>query len=298
MRELFLLPMKKHVPSSTAEAAAMIRSLALSNPDTAAILADPCAGWFCGPKTILPYWHNRLLVRSGNLANWSKGMLAVGFMFPLCRHRYFNDLLQKSLDEGFRQVVVLGAGYDASALRFSHRLKGVSFFEVDHPSTQARKRAVLERRHAADLSDARYIPVDLSCESLRNALGGALTPAEPVLVIAEGLLSYLPDPALQTVIADVAALSDRVRFAFDYRRPSLNESNSLGRRWLHNFKNRGECYRTFYSADQAEAVLVSRRFRVLSHVSLAAVWRELCLELPVPTSLEDVAGVITAEAAR
>jgi hypothetical protein len=46
-----------------------------------------------------------------------------------------------ALEAGIDQVVVVGAGYDGRALRYSR--PGVRWFEVDHPDTQADKR---ERR--------------------------------------------------------------------------------------------------------------------------------------------------------
>ena len=42
-----------------------------------------------------------------------------------------------AISSGIGQIVIVGAGYDDRALRF--RTRGVTFYEIDHPSTQADK---------------------------------------------------------------------------------------------------------------------------------------------------------------
>jgi methyltransferase (TIGR00027 family) len=59
------------------------------------------------------------------------------------RTRFFDDAVLRAISDGVHQIVVLGAGYDARGLRF--RSPGVTFFEVDHPATQADKRARLAK---------------------------------------------------------------------------------------------------------------------------------------------------------
>lgn len=60
------------------------------------------------------------------------------------RTRFIGDALRAALAAGVDQVVILGAGYDCRAYRVAE-IGRTPLFEVDHPSTQARKRAILAR---------------------------------------------------------------------------------------------------------------------------------------------------------
>lgn len=106
------------------------------------------------------------------------------------RTEFFDGATLEAIESGVGQIVIVGAGYDGRALRF-HR-PGVTFFEVDHPVTQADKRRRVERL-GATAPAATYIPHDLSQGDLADALAAAgHVTDEPSLFICEGLLLYLP----------------------------------------------------------------------------------------------------------
>jgi methyltransferase (TIGR00027 family) len=59
--------------------------------------------------------------------------------FLAARTRFFDDAVTDGFEAGASQVVIVGAGYDSRAWRLAR--PGVRCFEVDHPATQADKRA-------------------------------------------------------------------------------------------------------------------------------------------------------------
>src|SRR4051794_26490410 len=71
------------------------------------------------------------------------GPLYWGTLYMQVRTRVIDDMLRAFVADGGRQVLLLGAGYDSRARRFGDELRGVTFFEVDHPATQEHKRRVL-----------------------------------------------------------------------------------------------------------------------------------------------------------
>ncbi len=88
----------------------------------------------------------------------------------LARSRYVEEALAPRLAAGLDQVIVLGAGFDTTALH--HAGSGCRFFEVDHPATQAEKRAILARQ--PDLgADIVFVPVDFAKDDLAEALVAA-----------------------------------------------------------------------------------------------------------------------------
>lgn len=127
------------------------------------------------------------------------------FEWVAARTVFFDGEVLAALADGVPQVVILGAGYDGRALRF--RSRGVAFFEVDHPNTQADKRARLEALGAA-LDGITFVGHDLTAGSLDEALAGAgHSAAEPTLFLAEGLLRYLPEATVHQLFSVTAARS-------------------------------------------------------------------------------------------
>jgi methyltransferase (TIGR00027 family) len=88
-----------------------------------------------------------------------------------------------------RQVVILGAGFDASALQ--HADSGARFFEVDHPATQAEKRAILAAQPGLGAHIV-FVPVDFAKDDLAGTLLAAgFDAARPALVSWLGVTMYL-----------------------------------------------------------------------------------------------------------
>jgi methyltransferase (TIGR00027 family) len=99
------------------------------------------------------------------------------------------ETLVARLDAGLDQVIVLGAGFDTTALR--HVDASCHFFEVDHPATQADKRAILSRRPGLN-ANLTFVPVDFGKDDLADELLAAgFDPSRPALVSWLGVTMYL-----------------------------------------------------------------------------------------------------------
>ena len=114
-------------PSRTALGAARLRA-AHQVLDHASILADPLALRILGDDIEVSL-DQREAQRPGPRMRW----------FIASRSRIAEEALNKAVNAGATQLVVLGAGLDTLAYRtpLADRLR---IFEVDHPATQARKR--------------------------------------------------------------------------------------------------------------------------------------------------------------
>ena len=119
------------------------------------------------------------------------------------RTRFMDERVLAAIAARVRQIVICGAGLDDRALRF--RTQGVTFFEVDHPVTQADK---ADRLHA--MGAGRAGPSLVSCDFQADEIGPALAAAghsssEPSLFLCEGLLVYLDQEACHRLLAGMAA---------------------------------------------------------------------------------------------
>jgi len=121
------------------------------------------------------------------------------------RGRFADDALEGALNLGCRQVVVLGAGLDTTALRYGQRLQGVNVFEVDHPATQAWKRA---RLPAAMAERIHFVGVDFERDALDAALLGAGVRRDELLFVSWlGGSYYLRPKAFEHTLAALARVA-------------------------------------------------------------------------------------------
>jgi methyltransferase (TIGR00027 family) len=199
--------------SRTATTAAFARA-ALSGR----VCDDPLA------RRFLPAWLRALawLVRFAPLlwlARWLIDRLERGvFIYIPCRTAYIDRAVREARDAGIDQVVVLGAGYDSRAWRLAG--DGVRFYELDHPHTQQRKRALLDRVGGVPPAMA---PVDFESDDLGAALGAVgFDRSRPALWIWEGVTMFLSPRAVRETLGELrelAAPESRLVVDFNIPRP-------------------------------------------------------------------------------
>ena len=115
------------------------------------------------------------------------------------RTAFFDRLVVNALGRDVRQVVIGGAGYDGRALRYAK--PGVTWFELDHPATQADKVARVTRL-GLERGQVRFIAADFTANPIAEPLLAAgLDPASPTLFLLEGVAVYLERPVLERVLA-------------------------------------------------------------------------------------------------
>ena len=120
------------------------------------------------------------------------------------RVAYLDRLVGTAVDRlGARQIVILGAGYDTRAARLPRA--GVRFFEVDHPATQAAKRARLAELDGYPVDAATYVTCDFEIEDpIARLVAGGFDAQAPALVLWEGVVSYLTEDAVRTTATRLA----------------------------------------------------------------------------------------------
>jgi methyltransferase (TIGR00027 family) len=134
--------------------------------------------------------------------------------------------LQRAVDQGFRQIVLLGAGFDM----LSESLPAhIAVFEVDQPGTQ---QARLRAAHGRAVRPVSFVALNLRDQSLRAALHAvpSFDPNLATMWVAEGLLMYLSADRVEALLKDVAdATRCEARFIFTVITP-----DGCGRHRLHS----------------------------------------------------------------
>jgi methyltransferase (TIGR00027 family) len=207
--------------SRTAELVALYRAIESSRSAATRLFEDPLAPAFLGRRF---RWALRVyrLPAIGAALPWSlidghwpgpRGTVAV-------RTRYMDDTLAAALRRGMDQVVILGAGFDCRAYRIPGTER-IRVFEVDHPATQARKKAVIIRRLTALPPHVAFVPIDFATDALDTVMPATGYRREAVtFFICEGVTHYLSADAVETIfryVARNAAVGSQIVFTYLHR---------------------------------------------------------------------------------
>lgn len=117
------------------------------------------------------------------------------------RVRYFDDFVNKSVDDGLEQLVILGAGFDTRAYRIEG-LEKVKVFEVDHPETQHFKKQKIREIFGFISDHVVYVPVDLETQTLGQSLfNKGYNSSKKTLFVLEGLIQYLTPKSVDEIFS-------------------------------------------------------------------------------------------------
>lgn len=188
-------------PSVTKTAAWMAAERAIESKRPDALIRDPLAEYFATGEGWQVY--KRFGIGGPNA-------------FVPIRAKFFDEFLKDSvLSRGVRQIVILGAGYDARAYRLNWP-EGTVLFEVDHPQLIARKQEILSRVRVAPRCDRRVVGIDLAGSWEQALLNEGFDPNLPTSWVGEGLLLYLEDESAAHLMQTARKLShESSRFALD-----------------------------------------------------------------------------------
>ncbi|MEZ4236925.1 MAG: class I SAM-dependent methyltransferase [Myxococcota bacterium] len=196
--------MREDRASFTAEVVALWRAIADRGATHVPGFRDPVAERMLGRLTRTFY--RRFQRRMDGMPPEERRNALPAADFLVVRVAVIDRELADAVQHGCEQVVVLGAGYDTRAWRMP-ALRDATVWEVDHPSTQARKQQCIL---GAPLfaGDVRFVPVDFARDGLGEALARAGHDAgAPTVWVWEGVVMYLPDAALRQTLAALAARS-------------------------------------------------------------------------------------------
>jgi methyltransferase (TIGR00027 family) len=196
-------------PSITAEMVALIRAREQARAGAARIVDDPYSGRFlAAARSSWVDAEGRPLARAA-LVDAAFKLPWVGLSaLVLARHRLMDQLVRDEAAAGARQLVVLGAGYDARAYRFAPPEGPARAFEVDHPTLSEAKRGYVRAALGVVPGHVRFVAVDFMKERLdERLLEEGFDPSARSVFVWEGVTYYLTPEAVRGTLATVRRLS-------------------------------------------------------------------------------------------
>jgi methyltransferase (TIGR00027 family) len=185
------------------------------------------------------------------------------------RSRYTEDRLAEAIHGGVGQFVLLGAGLDSFAYRSSFG-RPLLVFEVDHPATQAWKRARLASVPIPVPEQVRFVAVDFNVDPLSDRLLDAgFDRSRPAFVSWLGVTQYLTEDAIGVTLEEIGGLCAGTELLMEYVVP-VELRDGPGRALADYFMPRaaacGEPWLTFLTPADVAGLLAARHMEVLEDV--------------------------------
>jgi methyltransferase (TIGR00027 family) len=201
--------------------AAMMRAAHLLLDDEPKILRDDLALGLSGVETeaALRAALDGLLAEIGQRTTpaFAHSLFRYSRANVVWRSRYVEDELEKALQRGVAQHVILGAGLDSFAYRRREVVDVLRVFEVDHPATQHWKRARLHALGVEIPPNVTFVPIDFEQQTLREGLqAGGYRLEEPGVFSWLGVTPYLTEDAIFSTLRDAASLAPGTEVIFEY----------------------------------------------------------------------------------
>ncbi len=178
--------------------------------------------------------------------------------YPLTRARFTEDCLRTAIENGVRQYVILGAGFDTFALR--HPQLDILIYEIDLASTIAVKRVRATKAGLAFPDNLRTIPIDFETERIIDKLTAhGFKPKERSFFNWLGVTYYLSRDAIQHTLNQVTEIAcPGSELVLDYLADSnrIPEEERLRAERMKKYVNkRGEPMISPFDPTEAETAL-------------------------------------------
>jgi len=157
------------------------------------------------------------------------------------RSRFSEERLAAAAARGVRQFVILGAGYDSFAYRQPAWARDIRILEVDHPATQADKRARLAAAGVAPPDNLTFVPIDFEAMSLEEGVRASpLDFAQPAFFSCLGVIVYLTPESVDAIFRLVAGFPPGSEIVFSFSHSGDNavaaRAAAGGEPWLTHFR--------------------------------------------------------------
>ncbi|HEU0054704.1 MAG TPA: class I SAM-dependent methyltransferase, partial [Longimicrobium sp.] len=146
------------------------------------------------------------------------------------RSRFAEDTLRDAVEDGVEQYVLLGAGVDTFAYRQPSWARGLTIIEVDHPASQAGKRAALAGAGIEIPPNVRFADIDFERETLAHGLARrGVDTAKRTFFSWLGVMQYLTREAIEATLRTVLSFPKGSAVVSTFVQPNPDPSSPASR---------------------------------------------------------------------
>jgi methyltransferase (TIGR00027 family) len=252
----------------SAEGVAGFRAIEYMKPESERICNDPYARGFLGGGLMFPLL--KWMANSGLYDRLAPGAIA----FICGRERYIDDFLKDCLSQGFKQIVILGAGFDTRAYRIPG-IERTHIFEIDQAVTQQVKLERLKKSIDPLPANVSFVAVDFNTQTLDERLrSSGYIEHDKTLFIWQGVTYFLTAAGVEDTLAFIAGHSgagSAVIFDYIFNEALHDTKNSFGKSLQQAGKVSGETYLFGIDQGEIEPFLTERGFTDVVDMSLESI---------------------------
>jgi methyltransferase (TIGR00027 family) len=140
------------------------------------------------------------------------------------RSRFAEDRLAQAQADTY---ILVGAGFDTFAWRQPDWAKSLRILEIDHPATQAKKRAMLAAAGLAIPANLTLLAADFTRETLGDVLARQTIPAGARVYFSWlGVTMYLDEAAIDTSLAAMAQCGAYAALTLTFKVPEQSPADA------------------------------------------------------------------------
>jgi methyltransferase (TIGR00027 family) len=131
----------------------------------------------------------------------------VARVLPNQRARFVEEEVDRAVQRGIRQYVILGAGLDSFAWRRTDLMTDIELYEVDHPATQEWKQQRMSVANLAHPANLHFVGMDFQIDELQvGMMEAGFDNALPSVWSWMGVVVYLEVDAIESTLRAAADL--------------------------------------------------------------------------------------------
>ena len=259
--------MKKGHSSKTAEQMALSRAIESFKPENERICYDPVAFKFLSKKYSIPL---RFKIFRCLIQYFIESFFIGHHFYVIARTRFIDDAIKECANNGIKQLIILGAGFDSRAYRLNC-LKNIRVFEIDHPDTQLRKIEKVKELFDEIPGNVVYVPVNFLTDNfIDKLLESGYEKDSKSLFVWEGTTPYLTEPSVDESIQNISKHSCKGSYLiFDYILKSVIDETCVleGAKREYNYMKKTSEPLTFgIEKENMEIFLKERGFNILKDI--------------------------------
>ena len=208
--------MKAHTASRTAQYMALFRAIETTRPKSKRLFSDPYAVRFLDSRLQFVVKVASLPVIGKLIPTMihKKGIGAISS--GIARTKYIDDLLERTIKDGSKQLIILGAGFDTRPMRLDF-LKQVRTIEIDHPDTSNFKQKILATSIDTSQKNISFQQADFNKQTLYEIAENARVDYMlPTTIIWEGVTNYLTQEAIDRTFEFTKKFNSPFNIIFTY----------------------------------------------------------------------------------
>ena len=129
------------------------------------------------------------------------------FALGIASLRYAEDEVERCVDRGIGQYLILGAGFDTFALRRDDLVGDLDVYEVDHPDVQSLKRARVEAARRTVVRVPTFVPVDFERTSFQAGVEkSGFDTQRPAVLSWLNTIPYLTEEATVSTLREISGV--------------------------------------------------------------------------------------------